>query len=143
MARAELNFSELRIYPKNDKTISRRGIKQRFIICSLGTHVSSMTRGALSKLFAKKFGISAKSAYHYVWKELEESLIPSGIVCECGNLRPIRGSLILQIKGIPYYQLTNFGLLIASSLQELDKEKREELLRRYKQLKKSESNGND
>jgi hypothetical protein len=143
MAKAEPNFSKLRIYPRNDKMISRRGIKQRFIIGSLGTQVSSMTRGALSKLFAKKFGISVESAYHYVWEELEKCLIPSGIVCECGNLHPIRGSLILQMKGIPYYRLTNFGLLIASSLEELDEEKREELLRRYEQLKISESNGND
>jgi hypothetical protein len=39
-----------------------------------------MTKGALAKELAKKFKISLRNAYTHVYQELNDNLVPSGIV---------------------------------------------------------------
>ncbi len=50
---------------------------------------------------------------------MDEILIPLGIVEEAGRLPLKRGPKALQEKGVPYYQLTSKGLLIALALDEI------------------------
>jgi hypothetical protein len=117
-------------YSKNGM-LSNRALHQRFIIFCLGSHVSSMTRGALAKLFAKRFSIHNRTAYGHVLIELQECLIPYKIVEEEGIIPALRGPLILQEEGIPCYRLTNIGTLIYSCLEELSYEERKKILERY------------
>ena len=49
---------------------------------------------------------------------MDEILIPLDIVKEAGRLPLKRGPKALQEKGIPYYQLTPKGLLVALSIEE-------------------------
>ena len=126
------NGSKLRIFltPK-DKTLSSRSIHQRFIIMILAFEVSSMTRGAIAKRFARRFGTTTKNAYSQVLKDLQKCLIPGGIVEQEGSIQPSRGPMILQVYGIPCYRLTSLGLLIASCIDEISIDDRIKLLRRY------------
>ena len=54
---------------------------------------------------------------------LEFSEIWTRIVEEAGRLPIKRGPKALQDQGVPYYQLTNSGLLVAASLTEISKER--------------------
>jgi hypothetical protein len=114
-----------------DGTLSSRAIYQRFIVLCLGSQVSSMTRGALAKLFAKRFSIHNRTAYGHVLIELQECLIPYKIVEEEGIIPALRGPLILQAEGIPCYRLTKTGSLVYSCLEELNYEERKKALERY------------
>lgn len=128
---ADARVSPVRIFSKTGKKLpSSRGTKQRFIIESL-TLQKNMTRTTLAKLFAEKFMVPESHAYHYVFKELHECLIPNGMVEEAGKIKPLRGSRILQSCGIPCYRLTEIGSMLAMSLDDLDIEKRKELLKGY------------
>lgn len=123
--------SPLRIFSKTrNKTPSSRGIKQQFIIESLILQ-KNMTRTTLAKTFAERFTIPESHAYHYIFKELHECLIPNGIVEEAGKIKPLRGSRVLQSCGIPCYRLTEIGSILAMSMDNLDIEKRKEILRCY------------
>jgi hypothetical protein len=51
---------------------------------------------------------------------LDEILIPLDIVVEAGRLPLKRGPKALQESGIPYYQLTTKGLLVALSIDDFD-----------------------
>lgn len=46
-------------------------------------------------------------------------MIPSGLVKEGGRLPLRRGPKALQLEGIPFYELTETGILVASSIGEL------------------------
>jgi hypothetical protein len=98
---------------------------------TLAFEVSSMTRGVIAKLFARRFDTTTKNAYSQVLRELQEYLIPAGIVEQQGIIHPVRGPLILRIQGIPCYQLTSLGLLVASCLDEISIDDRTKLLQRY------------
>ena len=51
---------------------------------------------------------------------MDEILIPLEIVVEAGRLPLKRGPKALQESGIPYYQLTTKGLLVALSIDDFD-----------------------
>jgi len=115
-----------------DNSLRSRGVKQRLIIRFLASvQVADITRGVLARHLASELGISRPNAYHYAYKELEVCLIPNGIVEETGIIMPARGPGQLQDAGIPCYRLTELGMLVASSLEELGIEKQKELLHRY------------
>jgi hypothetical protein len=46
-------------------------------------------------------------------------LIPSGVVKEGGRLPLRRGPKALQMEGVPFYELSETGLLVASSIEEV------------------------
>ena len=47
-------------------------------------------------------------------------LIPSGVVKEGGRLPLRRGPRALQLEGVPFYELTEAGLVVASTIEEID-----------------------
>ena len=96
--------------------------RQRHIICHLAKEESStlMTRTAIAQDIAEKNNLLWKNIYSGVFRDLDEILIPLEIVSEAGRLPLKRGPKALQEKGIPHYQLTPKGLLVALSIEESD-----------------------
>ena len=96
--------------------------RQRHIICHLAKEESStlMTRTAIAQDIAEKNNLLWKNIYSGVFRDLDEVLIPLEIVSEAGRLPLKRGPKALQEKGIPHYQLTPKGLLVALSIEESD-----------------------
>ena len=95
--------------------------RQRSIIAHLSTSTNSAakTRTAISRRIAKDHGVIWKNIYSGIFRDLDEVLIPLGIVKEGGRLPLKRGPKALQEKGVPFYELTVEGLLIALSLHEI------------------------
>ena len=79
-----------------------------------------MTRTAIAQNIAKKNNLLWKNLYSGVFRDLDEILIPLGIVVEAGRLPLKRGPKALQEKGVPYYQLTPEGLLVVLSIDGFD-----------------------
>ena len=79
-----------------------------------------MTRTANAQDIAEKNNLLWKNIYSGVFRDLDEILIPLDIVREAGRLPLKRGPKALQEKGIPHYQLTAKGLLVALSIEESD-----------------------
>ena len=79
-----------------------------------------MARTAIAQDIAEKNNLLWKNIYSGVFRDLDEVLIPLEIVREAGRLPLKRGPKALQEKGIPYYQLTAKGLLVALSIEESD-----------------------
>ena len=94
--------------------------RQRAIIAHLSTSTNSAakTRTAISRRIAEDHGVIWKNIYSGIFRDLDEVLLPLGIVKEGGRLPLKRGPKALQEKGVPFYELTVEGLLIALSLNE-------------------------
>ena len=97
-------------------------IRQRYIISHLAREDTSTltTRTAIAQNIAKKNNLLWKNIYSGVFRDLDEILIPLDIVVEAGRLPLKRGPKALQESGIPYYQLTTKGLLVALSIDDFD-----------------------
>ena len=95
--------------------------RQRSIIAHLATATNSAarTRTGISQRIAEEHGIVWKNIYSGIFRDLDEILIPLGIVQEAGRLPLKRGPKALQEKGVPFYELTLEGKLIALSLNEI------------------------
>jgi hypothetical protein len=95
--------------------------RQRSIIIALATQENPIerTRTSISKKIASKNQVIWKNLYSGVFRDLDEILIPLGLVEESGRLPLKRGPKALQEKGIPYYRLTQSGLLVSLSLKEI------------------------
>lgn len=95
--------------------------RQRSIIITLATenNPAQMTRTAIAQRIAQENNTIWKNIYSGIFRDLDEILIPLGIVEEAGRLPLRRGPKALQEKGIPFYQLTQRGLLVAISLDEI------------------------
>ena len=100
--------------------LTGEALRQRSIISLLATEKNSTTktRTAMSQSIGKKNGIVWKNIYSGIFRDLDEILIPLGIVREAGRLPLLRGPKALQEKGIPFYELTVEGLLVALSIDE-------------------------
>lgn len=133
MQAASKNPYRSKLFPRrrNKDKIPVRGVYQRFIISSLALQLSSMTKRALAKLLAQKFGVSMRSAYEHVMIELEQCLIPDGIVEIEGTIPSDRGPRIYQTKGIPCYRLSGIGILIAATLDEMNIDQRKKILQHF------------
>src|SRR5206468_5231323 len=77
------------------------------------------TRTSIAHAIAKNNGILWQNIYSGIFKDLDEVLIPSGVVKEGGRLPLRRGPKALQLEGVPFYELTETGILVASSIEEL------------------------
>ncbi len=75
-------------------------------------------------------GILWQNIYSGIFRDLDEVLIPAGVVKEGGRLPLRRGPKALQLEGVPFYELTDTGLLVASSIEELGN-KRMGILKSY------------
>jgi hypothetical protein len=105
---------------KGDK-LTGEAIRQRHIIRHLAKEQNSllMTRTAISQDIAEKNNTAWKNVYSGVFHDLDEILIPMKIVEEAGRLPLKRGPKALQEKGIPFYNLTSKGFLVALSIGEV------------------------
>ena len=94
--------------------------RQRAIInhLSVATNSASKTRTAISQTIAEENKILWKNIYSGIFRDLDEILIPLGIVEEEGRLPLKRGPKVLQENGMPYYHLTKRGLLVALSISD-------------------------
>ena len=103
--------------------LTGEAIRQRHIISHLAKEDNSAltTRTAIAQNIAKKNNLLWKNIYSGVFRDLDEILIPLGIVTEAGRLPLKRGPKALQESGIPYYQLTTKGLLVALSIYDFDR----------------------
>ena len=110
--------------------LTGEAIRQRSIIAHLATttNSASKTRTAISQRIAEENGIIWKNIYSGIFRDLDEVLIPLGLVKESGRLPLKRGPKALQEKGIPFYDLTQEGLIVALSLNEIIS--RDEILKR-------------
>ena len=106
--------------------------RQRGIIAHLAIEESPefRTRTSIAHVIAKKHGILWQNIYSGIFRDLDEALIPSGVIREGGRLPLRRGPRALQLEGVPFYELTETGLLVASSIEEIGKE-RVRILERY------------
>ena len=105
--------------------------RQRSIIAHIATSTNSAsrTRTGISQRIAEEHGIVWKNIYSGIFRDIDEILIPLGLVREAGRLPLKRGPKALQEKGIPFYELTEAGMLIALSLNEIVG--REEILKKF------------
>ncbi len=95
--------------------------RQRSIIAHLATATNSAarTRTGISQKIAKDNGIAWKNIYSGIFRDLDEILVPLGLVREAGRLPLKRGPKALQEQGVPFYELSLEGKLIALSLSEV------------------------
>jgi hypothetical protein len=116
---------------KTKDELTGEAIRQRAIIVSLATqnNPAQRTRTSIAQKIAQESGTVWKNIYSGIFRDLDEILIPLGLAEESGRLPLKRGPRALQEKGIPYYQLTNRGLLVAIALDEIIG--REEILKRF------------
>ena len=99
--------------------------RQRGIIAHLASEQSPelRTRTSIAHAIAKQHGILWQNIYSGIFRDLDEVLIPVGVVKEGGRLPLRRGPKALQLEGVPFYELTDAGLLVASSIEELGDKK--------------------
>ncbi len=100
------------------------------------------TRTSIAHAIAKNNGILWQNIYSGIFKDLDEVLIPSGVVKEGGRLPLRRGPKALQLEGVPFYELTETGILVASSIEELGNI-RMKILESYFDSMNNSSSGND
>ena len=95
--------------------------RQRSIIQHLtdSTSSASKTSTSISQKIAEENSIKWKNIYSGVFRDLDEVLIPLGLVEEEGRLPLKRGPKALQQNGMPFYHLTDQGLLVALSINEI------------------------
>jgi hypothetical protein len=95
--------------------------RQRGIIAHLAIEQNPefRTRTSIAHVIANKHGILWQNIYSGIFRDLDEALIPSGVIKEGGRLPLRRGPRALQLEGVPFYELTETGLLVASSIEEL------------------------
>ena len=107
---------------KTKKELTGEALRQRSIIVTLATQSSPIdkTRTAISRKIANDNGTTWKNLYSGVFRDLDEILIPLGIIEEDGRLPLKRGPKALQEKGVPYYRLTKNGMLVSLSLNEIE-----------------------
>ena len=124
-------LSIFKTYKTKRDELTGEAIRQRSIISHLATadNSAARTRTSISQRIAKENGILWKNIYSGIFRDLDEILVPLGIVKEAGRLPLKRGPKALQEKGVPFYELTNEGLLVALSLNEVVK--REEILKNF------------
>ena len=107
-------------FKTNPQKITGEAIRQRAIIRHLAeaANSASKTRTAISQTIAEENNILWKNIYSGVFRDLDEILLPLGIVEEEGRLPLKRGPKVLQENGMPYYHLTKKGLLVALSISD-------------------------
>ena len=147
MSKIKSNSPKLAIFNTfKTKSLELTGeaLRQRSIIIALatGTNPTDKTRTSISRKIASQSGVVWKNLYSGVFRDLDEILIPLGLVKEEGRLPLRRGPKALQEKGVPYYKLTQSGLLISLSLNEI-KDRKEILERFFSNLSKDENEFHD
>jgi len=131
-------------FKTKSRQLTGEALRQRSIIIALATGANPMdkTRTSISKKIASQSEVVWKNLYSGVFRDLDEILIPLGLVEEEGRLPLKRGPKALQEKGVPYYKLTQSGLLVSLSLNEI-KDRKEILERFFSNSSKDENEFHD
>ena len=108
------------------KQITGEAIRQRAIIHHLSnsTNSASKTRTAISQNIAEKNNILWKNIYSGIFRDLDEVLLPLGIVEEEGRLPLKRGPKALQQNGMPFYHLTKKGKIVSLAIDNISERKK-------------------
>ena len=106
--------------------ITGEAIRQRAIIHHLSnsTNSASKTRTAISQSIAQKNKILWKNIYSGIFRDLDEILLPLGIVEEEGRLPLKRGPKALQQNGMPFYHLTKKGMIVSLAIDSITERKK-------------------
>ena len=121
MAEKKTKLSIFDTFKTKTQQLTGEAKRQRSIIQHLtdSTSSASKTRTSISQRIAEENAIKWKNIYSGVFRDLDEVLIPLGLVEEEGRLPLKRGPKALQQNGMPYYHLTDQGLLVALSINEV------------------------
>ena len=112
--------------------------RQRAIITILASNAAPIenTRTAIAQKIAEKNSVPWKNIYSGIFRDFDEILIPLELVSEVGRLPLTRGPKALQEKGVPFYGLTENGMVVALSF---DSEIRHTILEKFlKQLSEND-----
>jgi len=125
-------LSVFQTFKTKSKELTGEAIRQRGIVMHLAleTIPTKKTRTAIAHKLAERNGTTWQNIYSGIFRDLDEILLPLKIVEEAGRLPIKRGPKALQEEGVPYYQLTEGGLLVAASLEEMEKE-REKIIEHF------------
>jgi hypothetical protein len=117
------SLSVFQTFKTKDKVLTGEAVRQRGIINHLAAETVPFrkTRTAVAHKLAENKGTTWQNIYSGIFRDLDEILLPLGIVEEAGRLPIKRGPKVLQEQGVPYYQLTETGFLVAASVSESDK----------------------
>ena len=131
MSKKNPRLSIFDTFKTKNEELTGEASRQRSIIAHLATATNSAarTRTGISQRIADEHGIVWKNIYSGIFRDLDEILIPLGLVREAGRLPLKRGPKALQEKGVPFYELSLEGMLIALSLKEIIG--REEILKQF------------
>ena len=118
-------LSIFKVFKTKREELTGEAIRQRSIIANLATETRYVmnTRTSLAHKVAEKNKTVWQNVYSGIFRDLDEILLPLGIAEEAGRLPLNRGPRALQEHGMPYYRLTESGMLIAVSLDELNDER--------------------
>jgi len=118
-------LSVFQTFKTKSKELTGEAIRQRGIVMHLAleTIPTKKTRTAIAHKLAERNGTTWQNIYSGIFRDLDEILLPLKIVEEAGRLPIKRGPKALQEEGVPYYQLTEGGLLVAASLEEMENER--------------------
>jgi len=118
-------LSVFQTFKTKSKELTGEAIRQRGIVMHLAleTIPTRKTRTAIAHKLAERNGTTWQNIYSGIFRDLDETLLPLKIVEEAGRLPIKRGPKALQEEGVPYYQLTEGGLLVAASLEEMKNER--------------------
>jgi predicted nuclease of restriction endonuclease-like RecB superfamily len=119
------NLSVFQTFKTKDKEFTGEAMRQRGIIIHLATETipTRKTRTAIAHKLAEQNGTTWQNIYSGIFRDIDEVLLPLEIVSEAGRLPIKRGPKALQEQGVPFYQLTDSGLLVAASVSETNKER--------------------
>ena len=101
--------------------------RQRGIIAHLATEQSPdlRTRTSIAHAIAKQHGILWQNIYSGIFRDLDEVLIPAGVVKEGGRLPLRRGQRRSSWRVYPFYELTDTGCSLRHLSKSLETRKME------------------
>lgn len=118
-------LSVFQTFKTKGKEFTGEAMRQRGIIIHLASETlpTKKTRTAIAHKLAEQNGTTWQNIYSGIFRDLDEILLPLELVKEAGRLPIKRGPKALQEQGVPYYNLTDSGLLVAASVSEIGKDR--------------------
>ena len=128
-------FTLFNTFKTRSNDLTGEAQRERAIIVVLATQSKpDATRRKISQIIAGDN--SWQNIYSGIYHDLDEILIPQGLVVEGGRLPLKRGPKAMQEHGVSYYKLTLNGMIVALSLKEL--KDKSSLLEKIFKVSKSE-----